>query len=132
MAAPHHRHQSSLEGIIDFSTKPSLETDQRIKAKNRFYSIVEHFDTESNSNRTPYNRSRLIRYTYEYALSDASKDNFLLAFFRAMGLSINEDGDSSLKQIESAFFDFADYLLDSFFLPCNLYESAATPSLDCH
>ncbi|RYO88588.1 hypothetical protein DL763_005932 [Monosporascus cannonballus] len=118
MAAPHHRHQSSLEGIIDFSTKPSLETDQRIKAKNRFYSIVTHFDTaENNSNRSPYKRSQLIRYTYEYALSEASKNNFLLAFFQAMGLSIDKDGDSNFEEIGSAFFDFADYLLDNFFLP---------------
>ncbi|KAI0423410.1 hypothetical protein F5Y09DRAFT_357206 [Xylaria sp. FL1042] len=124
MAAPHHRHQSSLEGIIDFSTKPLLETDQRIKAKNRFYNIIERFNAKNNSNRTFYKRSRLIRYTYKYALSEASKNNFLLAFFRAIKLSINKNRDISFKQIKSAFFDFTDYLLNNFFLPYNLLKTS--------
>lgn len=119
MAAPHHRHQSSLEGVIDFSTKPPLETNQRIKAKDEFYHIVNHFDNaEAHGKEGPYKRSRLIRYTYEYALSETSKDNFLRAFFGATGLQIGEKEDRDIAQIESAFFEFANYLLDNFFLPC--------------
>ena len=29
MASPHHRHQSSLEGVLDFSSPQSLEPDQQ-------------------------------------------------------------------------------------------------------
>ncbi|RYO84436.1 hypothetical protein DL766_008527 [Monosporascus sp. MC13-8B] len=127
MATPYHHHQSSLENIFDLSAKPSLETDQRIKATNKFYSIVKHFVTaEKNSNRSHYKRSQLIHYTHEYALSQESKDSFLLAFFEAMGLSIDKDGDSDFEHIESTFFDFADYLLDNFFLPLKA-SGAKTP-----
>ena len=119
MATPHHRHRSSLEGIIDFSTKPQLETNQRIKAKDRFYRIINHFENaENHSKQGPYKRTQLIRYTYEYARSEASKDNFLRAFYGATGLLMGEDGDDDFEQIESAFFEFANYLLDNFFLPC--------------
>ncbi|KAI5865282.1 hypothetical protein GGS23DRAFT_558544 [Durotheca rogersii] len=127
MAAPHLRHRSSLQGIIDFSTKAPLETDQRVKARNRFYSIVEHFDTAHNySNKNPYNRSRLIRYTFEYAMSETSKDNVLRAFIEALELSTDEVEDDDLEQLGPKFFDFADYLLDNFFLPLKA-SSKKTP-----
>ncbi|KAJ8132211.1 hypothetical protein O1611_g1407 [Lasiodiplodia mahajangana] len=52
-----HRHQSSLEGIIDFSTEPPLGTEQHSVAKDRFNRIVDYFDTDDPSNRSPYHRS---------------------------------------------------------------------------
>ncbi|KAL7620219.1 hypothetical protein AAE478_009212 [Parahypoxylon ruwenzoriense] len=100
------------------STEPPLGTDQRANAKRRFYRIVEHFDAGNNDDGNPYSRSRLIRYTYEYAISEVSQDNFLRAFFRAMALSIDEDEDTdNFEPPRSGFFDFAEYLLDNFFLP---------------
>ena len=62
---------SSLEGIIDFSTEPPLGTERRSVAKDRFNRIVDYFNTDP-SNRSPYHRSQLIRFTYQYALSEQS------------------------------------------------------------
>ncbi|KAI0388329.1 hypothetical protein F5Y17DRAFT_453269 [Xylariaceae sp. FL0594] len=115
--SPLHRHQSSLEGVIDFSAQPPLGTDQRSVAQDRFNRIINYFNTDDPSNRGPYNRSQLIRSTYEYALSEQSQDNLLRAFFQAMTLSLDDDGDIDFDELRPKFFGFADYLLDSFFLP---------------
>ncbi|KAI0527764.1 hypothetical protein F5B22DRAFT_3173 [Xylaria bambusicola] len=122
--SPLHRHQSSLEGIIDFSAEEPLGIHQRNDARRRFYRIVEHFGASGAIDRAPpkYEPPRLVRYTYEYALSEESRDNFLRAFFRAMTLSLTgQSGDDNdlddLENIRSLFFGFASYLLDYFFLP---------------
>ncbi|RYC54053.1 hypothetical protein CHU98_g12155 [Xylaria longipes] len=117
--SPLHRHQSSLEGVIDFSTEPPLGIDQRSVAKDRFHRIINYFNTDDPSNHGPYNRSQLISCTYQYALSEQSQDNLLRAFFRAMTLSLENDDneDTNFDELRSKFFGFADYLLDNFFLP---------------
>uniref|UniRef100_A0A0B7KKY2 HNH nuclease domain-containing protein n=1 Tax=Bionectria ochroleuca TaxID=29856 RepID=A0A0B7KKY2_BIOOC len=115
---PLHRHQSSLEGVIDFSAELTLGTDQRTNAKRRFYHIVEYFEAaNSSSSNDDYSRPRLVHFTYDYALSEESRDNFLRAFFRAMALSIDGEEDIDVEDLRSPFFGFADYLLDNFFLP---------------
>ncbi|KAI0173167.1 hypothetical protein GGR52DRAFT_542148 [Hypoxylon sp. FL1284] len=119
MASPLHRHQSSLEGVINFSAEPPLEAAQRTVAVRRFYRIIEHFETSSNSGDvSPYKRPQLVRFTYEYALSEESRDNLLRAFFRAMALSMGDDNQSiDFEELRSIFLGFADHLLDNFFLP---------------
>ena len=122
--SPLHRHQLSLERIIDFSEVLPLYSNQRTNAQQRFYHIVKHFETERNNNNnnnrtTQYSPPRLIRLTYEHALSEQSRDNFLRAFFLAMALSIDEqqEAEDDAEDLRSAFFGFADYLMDNFFLP---------------
>ncbi|KAI2618252.1 hypothetical protein GGR54DRAFT_606707 [Hypoxylon sp. NC1633] len=119
MASPLLRHQSSLEDIIQFSTEPPLSAAQRIAAKSKFYRIIRHFETDSSSgNIGPYKRSQLVRLTYEYAMSQGSRDKVLQAFFRAVALSIDVDEkDIHLEELRLAFYGFADDLLDHFFLP---------------
>jgi hypothetical protein len=145
-SAPHHRHQASLESIIQFQTEPALSPSARDQARHRFYRITDHFEAAESggngngsgsnnaadnrgSNRgnnqgniggSPgYNRSQLIRLTYDYARSPLSQDNFLRAFFASLELSM--DGDEALDQpIRSKFFGFADYLVNNFFLPRKL------------
>lgn len=74
-----------------------------------------------------YNRSRLIRLTYDYARSPLSQDNFLRAFFGSLELSM--DGEEDLNEpIRSKFFGFADYLVNNFFLPRKFYYP---PGLHC-
>ncbi|POR35982.1 Uncharacterized protein TPAR_03796 [Tolypocladium paradoxum] len=72
-----HRHQSSFEGIIDFSTQPPLGPGQRLSASRRFYQIVNHFDFSGSSSNGEYDRIKLVRLSYEYARSEESKGNFL-------------------------------------------------------
>ncbi|KIE01369.1 hypothetical protein MAJ_02710, partial [Metarhizium majus ARSEF 297] len=122
-SAPHHRHQSSLEGVINFSSSPPLGDDDRFVAIERFYQIVEHYENNQFTSTGPYNRPKLLRLTYEYATSEKSKDNILQAFFNAVGLSMNEQDnvDFSNKETEECILEklmgFSDYLIDNFFLP---------------
>lgn len=124
---PLHCSQLSPEGVIDFSAEAPLEVHQRSDARRRFYRIIEHFGAGGATDSVPaqYEPPRLIRYTYEYALSDESRDNFLRAFFRAMALSLTgQDNDNDLNDLENlrpVFSNFASYLLDNLFLPSNTY-----------
>ncbi|KAI3318350.1 hypothetical protein HD806DRAFT_314067 [Xylariaceae sp. AK1471] len=119
LSTPLHRHQLSLEGIIDFSAGVlPLDSNQRTNAQRRFYRIVKHFEIDDDNNPTQYNPPRLIRLTYEHALSEKSQDNFLRAFFLALALSIDEPAaEDDTEDLRSPFFGFADYLMDSFYLP---------------
>ncbi|KAI0434260.1 hypothetical protein F5Y09DRAFT_265746 [Xylaria sp. FL1042] len=96
---------------------------ERNDARRRFYRIVEYFGAGGAINSVPrqYEPPRLVRCTYEYALSDDARDNFLRVFFRAMALPLAmQDNDHDLDDLEDLrplFFGFASYLLDSFFLP---------------
>ncbi|KAJ2975204.1 hypothetical protein NUW58_g8424 [Xylaria curta] len=117
MASPHHRHQSSLEGILNFSAHPTppLGTELRDYASGRFYDICQHFDT--GLRKGDYSRPRLIRYTYEYSLSQESGDHFLRFFFKAVDLPIDGDEPIRFEDVRSNFFNFAEHLFDNFFLP---------------
>ncbi|KAH6640148.1 hypothetical protein F5144DRAFT_618018 [Chaetomium tenue] len=136
-AVPLHRHQSSLEEILDFSSTVPLGAEQRGQARRKFYRIVQHFEAESTQTSktktagkrgTRYNQPLLIRLTYENARSEESQDVFLRAFFRSMALSLDgEDLKSDLDldfgneaveaDLRSSLIGFAEYLIDNFFLP---------------
>ncbi|KAI1962128.1 hypothetical protein LOZ47_003134, partial [Ophidiomyces ophidiicola] len=121
----HEHHRSSLEDVLDFNPPPQLAPDQRIRAKRRFFSIINHFNTPDDSSTVSrdYNRPLLVLYTYEYALSELSQDTVLTAFFDFVTLPI--DGEEEIDFSDKAFEDalrkdliyFADLLLDNFFLP---------------
>ncbi|KAI0977461.1 hypothetical protein F4678DRAFT_16139 [Xylaria arbuscula] len=116
MASPLHRHQSSLEGVLNFSSHPPpLGTELRDHASRRLHSICEHFDTGLPQG--DFSRPRLIRYTYTYSLSQESGDHFLRAFFQAVDIQISGDEVISFEDVRSKFFDFGDYLFNNFFLP---------------
>ncbi|KAH6629960.1 hypothetical protein B0J18DRAFT_419783 [Chaetomium sp. MPI-SDFR-AT-0129] len=122
-SSPHHRHQSSLEGIIDLKTEELLSSDTRDRAKQRFYQIVDHFegspgDGADDTAGSEYSRSRLLRLTHDHALSPLSQDNFLRAFFSSLELSMDGDGEPVTDEpVRVKFFGFADYLFNNFFLP---------------
>ncbi|KAK3366606.1 hypothetical protein B0T24DRAFT_596516 [Lasiosphaeria ovina] len=72
-----------------------------------------------------------VRLTYEYARSEEPQDIFLRAFFQAMSLLIDSEDDADLENNEedlcSALSQFADYLVDDFFLPLRaIRQDAAT------
>lgn len=115
MAAPLHRHQSSFEGILNFSSHPPpLETELRSRASRRFHDICQHFDTGIPVDN--YSRPRLVRFTYEHSLSPESRDYFLRVFFRAVDLEIGGDEPVSFENVRPKFFQFGDHLFDNFFL----------------
>ncbi|KAI0395868.1 hypothetical protein F5Y17DRAFT_465463 [Xylariaceae sp. FL0594] len=121
---PLHQHQLSLEAILDFSPTERLSIIQRADAERRFYRIVNHFlpdsEIDSSAPSQTYSPPRLISLTYQYALSDEARDNFLRAFFLAVDLPIVRNGtgdDGDPEALRSSVFAFADYLMDQFFLP---------------
>ncbi|KAK3937569.1 hypothetical protein QBC46DRAFT_366093 [Diplogelasinospora grovesii] len=127
--SPHHRHQSSLEGIIYFSSEPALEAGERARARQKLLTVVGKKDG-SRSGGCQYNRPLLISLTYEHARSEESQDIFLRAFFQSMALSVDSENDVDFENNEqdlgSALSRFADYLLDNFFLPLRA-SSGKTP-----
>lgn len=131
MATPSHRHQSSLEGIIDLSeADPIFENEQqRAQAIDKFRHIVAHFE---NTEQQPasrygdeYNRPALVRLTFEYALSPESQDKVLKGFFQSLALGMLDDNDGlsddyEVTSLRNLVFSFADHLIYHFFLPCML------------
>ncbi|KAK5988612.1 hypothetical protein PT974_10098 [Cladobotryum mycophilum] len=87
-ASPFHRHQSSLEEIINFASGPSFTDTERQQAKGRFYNIVGHFEANNANKSRGYNRPALVRLTYEFACSEESQDNYLRAFFENANLPL--------------------------------------------
>ncbi|KAK3377454.1 hypothetical protein B0H63DRAFT_384064, partial [Podospora didyma] len=119
---PHHRHQSSLEGIVYLSSEAPLEPGQRNQARRKFYDIISYFEaTEPRSDEFSghYNRPLLVRLTYEYSRSEKSQDIFLRAFFQSVALPIDGEDDVDLDdtELEAALVRFAEHLFDNFFLP---------------
>lgn len=109
--------------MINFSHPTPLAPEQRARAKAKFYHIVDRFKEQGTANKDKYNRALLLRYTFEYARSEESRDIFLQAFFQSLALSIDSESDLDFadeeqeQQLLTSFSSFADYLVDYFFLP---------------
>ncbi|KAK0655296.1 hypothetical protein B0T16DRAFT_317501 [Cercophora newfieldiana] len=131
MAGSSHRHQSSLEGVIDlYEAVPIFENvQQRTQAIRRFRRIITYFeDTKQQSTSSQlgdgYNRPALIRLTFEFARSPESQDMVLKAFFQSLALGMLDDNagtdlsdDSEVASLRTLVFSFADHLIYHFFLP---------------
>jgi HNH endonuclease len=131
---PHFRHESSMQGLIDFSAEPAVP-EQHSRATSIFSQIISHY--EQSQTLKPYKRITLIRATHEYAIS---QETFLSYFFVGIHNQLVGDeesvSNSSFSQALAHFANFeswdterkdvlrerlcgfADYLLDNFFLPC--------------
>ena len=120
---PYFCHQASLEGIIDFSPSTEPEPDQLANTQRIFNQIINHYEPSQTKN-GPYKRITLVRLTYEYALSEISRNKFLKYFFDFVQISTEKDihiDDWDAKQkneLESSLTSFADFLVNNFFLPC--------------
>ncbi|CAK7214889.1 hypothetical protein SCUCBS95973_002290 [Sporothrix curviconia] len=125
-SSPHHRHQTSLEEVIDTSAvQAPLNEAERAAAQGAFQRIVQHFEQEDTYHAesravrlTLYSKPQLVRYTYEFAQSVESKDIFLHSFFRALALDhAASNANLDFAEIAPLFSAFAEYLIDQFFLP---------------
>jgi hypothetical protein len=134
MASPHHRHQSSLEAILDFSLPQPLETDQRNKATDIFDRIVARYEP-SQADGKGYKRITLLRVAHDSVIS---RDSFLRYFFLFVENELRQEEDESelrlsqalsryidldswsrqqRKDLETSLTSFSDFLVDNFFLP---------------
>ncbi|RSL77561.1 hypothetical protein CEP52_017705 [Fusarium oligoseptatum] len=121
---PLRHHRSSLEGVIDLSesTWRPLSPIESDKAKAAFYDIVNHLeDCSSPSEEKGYNRTKLVRLTYEYSRSDDPRCPFLQEFLRFVNVAIDDyidfNDEAVVDKIRSGLKSFADFLVDNFFLP---------------
>jgi len=81
MASPHHRHQSSLEAILDFSPPPLLPS-QRTQGKETLTKLLAYYRQlptipSPKSKPKPYRPADLLELVYEHAISDLGQDNVL-------------------------------------------------------
>ncbi|TWU70761.1 hypothetical protein ED733_001838 [Metarhizium rileyi] len=133
MAAPHHRHQNSLEGFVNLSSSPPLSDNVRLQADHRFQEIMERFRDKDPDRSSRYDRPKLVDLVYRYAISQKSKDNILRAVFRALELPM--EGDAVDFSTETALLlrliGFADHLVNNFFMPLRA-STAKTPQPTPH
>jgi hypothetical protein len=137
MAQPHRRHQASLESVIDFSNAASLSTAERSQATLTFDRIINYFSHEPpklpGDTGREYGRAKLIKLIYDHAISDAGRDSILRYFLTCLVTDSTEleefphvlsnlidfdDWSVSKKgSIVERVQDFADHLVDGFFIP---------------
>ncbi|KAL8295068.1 hypothetical protein RB600_000847 [Gaeumannomyces tritici] len=135
-AGPHHRHQSSLQGMLHAGT-PVMEEDTRAQADIRMRHILQHCEAAANQQpQRGYNHPALVRLTHDYARSDDSKSLFLSSFFEHLDLPLagnvtDSDVDFSDPEVKERLCKsvdaFAEYLMDNFFLPRKTSLSFLSP-----
>lgn len=125
------QHQRFLAAVLNTSHEP-LDAEEKAQARVKFYRIIYRY-SKRKRDRSKYKRHLLIRYTYEYALSEESQIHFLQTFYQALELSIDGEGRINLDDKEQAaqlwlkISAFADFLVDNFYLPratwfCSLFS----------
>ena len=79
-------------------------------------------------NKAPYKQITLVRLTYEYARSEASRDNFLRFFFQhtQIPIEISEWELIRSRDYGPQLIAFADTLVDNFFLPRKTFRILST------
>ena len=126
--SPHHRHQTSLEGVIDvFASTQQLSPEQRDQATHIFNAVIKACEPLQH-NKAPYKQITLVRLTYEYARSEASRDNFLRFFFQhtQIPIEISEWELIRSRDYGPQLIAFADTLVDNFFLPRKTFRILST------
>jgi hypothetical protein len=98
MASPHHRHQSSLEGVLDFSSPQPLEPDQRNRATDIFNQIVAQYEPCQTDDKD-YKRITLLRVAHDSVIS---RDNFLSCFFLFVEKELRQGEDVSEPSLSQA------------------------------
>ena len=107
-----------------------LSPEQRDQATHIFNAIIGACEP-SQPNSGPYKKITLVRLTYEYARSEASRDNFLQFFFQHTQIPIEVSEWKLIRGSNhgSQLIAFADTLVENFFLPRVLILSLLTVEL---
>ena len=104
MALPYHRHQSSLEGVIDFSSPQSLESDQHNRVIDVFNQIMAQYKPYQIDEKG-YKQITLLCVTHESVIF---RDNFLSCFFLFIEKNLCQEEDIlelSLSQALSRYIN---------------------------
>ncbi|KAJ5677682.1 uncharacterized protein N7477_003315 [Penicillium maclennaniae] len=139
-----HRHQSSLEGVLDFSVPLSLTREQHESARNLVIRLVRHYGSEKTV-RKGYRPAALIQATLEHVTSPDTFMTFFLSyvyedlcsdvengvdfdithalvFFERFSLWIPE----RINKLHEGLENFAEYIVENFLLPLRA-SSVKTP-----
>jgi hypothetical protein len=100
-----------------FAVTPPLSLEQRQDLTRVFTAVIDA--CEPLQNPKPYKQITLVRLTYEYARSEASRDNFLRFFFQQTKISSDSSPSGSIPASEYVprLIAFAQTLFENFFLP---------------
>lgn len=139
-----HRHQVSLESVIDPLATPPLSSYDRARSQLIFQHIVQYCESYELLNiitsTRQYKRGRLLQLVYDHVISDHGRDNILRYFLSTMTAipEENSPNNQDFSHVLSSLSDFkdrntlekdgivqrvqelADHLVDSFFLPRKL------------
>lgn len=101
-----------------FAVTPPLSLEQGQILTRVFTAVIDA--CEPLQNPKPYKQITLVRLTYVYARSEASRDNFLRFFFQQTKISSDSSPSGSIPASEYAprLIAFAQTLFENFFLPC--------------
>lgn len=130
-----HRHQSSLEGVLDFSIPLSLTPQQHDSARNLVRELVRHYGPEQTV-RKGYKPATLIQATLEHV---TSPDTFLTFFFSYIYENLCSKEETAvdfdithalsyfdrfaswepepINNLNEALEKFAEYIVENFLLP---------------
>ncbi|EPE07106.1 hypothetical protein F503_07757 [Ophiostoma piceae UAMH 11346] len=116
-----HRHQSSLEGILDFSNPPVIFSDaaSRQHAEALFAALLARLEADGDENlSTNFRPIVMIRVMHQVGLSQLSKDLFLHHFFNSVRVDMAADMASiDIDDARPRLVDFAQFLNNNFFGP---------------
>ena len=125
MASPDHRHQSSLENVINFSPRAAAhftDDNARDHAQTLFFTLLQRLDASHNKRlSTPYRRLEMVRRIHQFSRTQQSKDTFLRSFLSNVEIDIAANLDTldpppSPERVEGVIV-FTDHLFFNFFLP---------------
>ncbi|KAJ5853193.1 hypothetical protein N7534_005736 [Penicillium rubens] len=139
-----HRHQSSLEGVLDFSIPLSLTPQQHESARNLVITLVQHYGSEK-TGRKGYRPAALIQATLEHVTSPDTFMTFFLTYIyedlrsdegHAVDSEITHalvffEGFSSwepeqINKLHGVLEKFAEFIVENFLLPLRA-SSVKTP-----
>jgi hypothetical protein len=140
-ASPHHRHQNSLEGVIDFSARDPLSHEQRVEMDALLSKLLTHC-RQANAEPRPYKWVDLLELIRDYAVSEAGRDHFLHYILASAAGKVVEQQDSLTDDTADVLLTLADFetwsesrkeevigrlqvladnLINCFFIPCTGY-----------
>ncbi|KAH6991932.1 hypothetical protein EDB82DRAFT_573711 [Fusarium venenatum] len=115
---------------------PFLDLSKRISAISRFEQVLTYFENNNDDiNIGYYDKVKLVKFTYEYACNQSSRDLIVLVALCRMGIIDSDDyhvnlDDACLRDtLKAGLYRFANNLLQNFFLPLKaLAGEKARPS----
>ncbi|KAM0228891.1 hypothetical protein ACHAPO_010415 [Fusarium lateritium] len=115
---------------------PFLDLSKRASAISRFEQVLTYFENHNDDiNIGFYDKVKLVKFTYEYACNQSSKDLIVLVALNRMGIidsydyHVNLDDVDLRNALKAGLYRFANNLLQNFFIPVKAWAGEkARPS----